>query len=401
VWWDGFYGADGHRRPRYKCVRPGRIVHVFTEPLPRQLPPSGECYECDRDYQRIDGPQSPRDYAFVAREIAVALVRVGQGAFYARAGADVRRRAQRRTVRSRRRWVSTYGNVVEDWVEVWAELIHQQIAGGWATTVPEVIVLDDLPFHVGKVNVDTGLPVQSGRMLFHIYGAVAYHRQPDGDLINRVLRFEAYPKNDAASWRDFLGRLPGPPARVITDEASGIMKAIPIVWPSAEVFICNYHLFGQGHRRLAKRRLHGRHSPLLQALRSALRYGRGDLDAWAGFTELVRTDYSHVRPLMEWLDVKDALITRQLSSDYYPVGNGAVETALRSVKNSIYDRRFAFGNQARTNRLLLLMELHINAEDDEALYSHIIRTYLEEHAGKSPPRRRILDPFGTRSIRPA
>ena len=48
----------------------------------------------------------------------------------------------------------------------------------------------------------------------------------------------------------------------------------------------------------------------------------------------------------------------------------------------------------------MLMQLHINGEDDVQAYSKIIRAWLEANNGRPTARRRaIADPFGSPSLR--
>jgi hypothetical protein len=57
-------------------------------------------------------------------------------------------------------------------------------------------------------------------------------------------------------------------------------------------------------------------------------------------------------------------------------------------------------NRERLNRLLMLMQLHINGEDDVQAYSKTIREWLEANQGRPTDRRRaIADPLGSPSLR--
>jgi hypothetical protein len=310
VWWDGFYGEESHRRPRYKCVRPGisgaALVHVFTERLPRQIPPSGECEECAREYERVDGPQSPREYAFVAREVAAGLYLAGKGDTYGSAAKETRRRAKRYSPSALYRVQAKGGNVVADWVEVWADLLYDELRG--EVPVPETVVLDDLPFHVGKFHPETGFPTKSGQILFHVFGAVGYYRDRGQYQAARVIRLEASPKTNKEAWEDFLRRVPGPPERVVSDEATGILKGVPRAWPGVPMYVCVHHLWRQGYNHLAKRKLHGLKVPVRVLLDEALRHGARDPERWHAFATEVRTHHHGHKPLMNWVHAKDILI---------------------------------------------------------------------------------------------
>ncbi len=93
---DGTYGRPGHRRQRYKCLpADGGRAHVFTKLLPREESWRERCERCERQVERPGGPQAGREYQFVARGIAGALVAVGAGATYRQAALVARERASR------------------------------------------------------------------------------------------------------------------------------------------------------------------------------------------------------------------------------------------------------------------------------------------------------------------
>jgi hypothetical protein len=75
-----------------KCVD-GK--HVFTEPLPRQRTPHRDCAECERALEKHEGPQALRKQRYTVREVAMALMRVGEGWTYRGAGRMLRTDAGR------------------------------------------------------------------------------------------------------------------------------------------------------------------------------------------------------------------------------------------------------------------------------------------------------------------
>lgn len=60
--------------------------------------------------------------------------------------------------------------------------------------------------------------------------------------------------------------------------------------------------------------------------------------------------------------------------------------------SALYPRRYALKNRQRLNRLLLLMQLHINGDDDVQAYSTTIRRWLEANGGRPADRRRREHP---------
>ena len=77
----------------------------------------------------------------------------------------------------------------------------------------------------------------------------------------------------------------------------------------------------------------------------------------------------------------------------------ALEQVTRPISAALYRRRYALKNRERLNRLLLLLQLHINGEDDVRRYAKTMRTWLEANGGRPADRRRaIADPAGAPSL---
>jgi hypothetical protein len=83
-----------------------------------------------------------------------------------------------------------------------------------------------------------------------------------------------------------------------------------------------------------------------------------------------------------------------------PLTTAALEQLTRPIAAALYPRRYALKNQERLNRLLMLIQLHINGDDDVQAYSKTIRQWLEANGGRPAGRRRsIADPAGSPSLR--
>jgi hypothetical protein len=83
-----------------------------------------------------------------------------------------------------------------------------------------------------------------------------------------------------------------------------------------------------------------------------------------------------------------------------PLTTSALEQLTRPIAAALYPRRYALKNRERLNRLLMLMQLHGNGDDDVQAYSKTIRAWLEANKGRPTARRRtIADPFGFPSLR--
>jgi len=149
VRFDGRYGSPEHRRQLYKCVSPnGDPPHCFTEPLPREESWSDACESCERAVGVHEAPHAARNYQFVARGVADALVMVGAGSTYRDAALVMRERAKRlRVGLDGTPRCSRHGSLVMDWVEVFAPVVFEaHRPRAWPETAS--LLLDDLPFRV-------------------------------------------------------------------------------------------------------------------------------------------------------------------------------------------------------------------------------------------------------------
>jgi hypothetical protein len=75
------------------------------------------------------------------------------------------------------------------------------------------------------------------------------------------------------------------------------------------------------------------------------------------------------------------------------LSTGPIEgKVLTFVRAKLNDRRGTFGNRERLNRLLMLIQMHLNKQAREQAHTKIIREELLKNGGHSLPRRQILDP---------
>lgn len=73
---------------------------------------------------------------------------------------------------------------------------------------------------------------------------------------------------------------------------------------------------------------------------------------------------------------------------------------IHPVEVTIRPRAYALKNRQRTHRMLMLMQLHANRDDDERTYAKHIRQWLElNHGGPHGARRTIVDTNGITSLR--
>lgn len=397
VWFDGSYGPPGRRRQRFKCVQPGGNRHVFTLRLPRQQAPHHDCLDCERPVARHEGPPAPRQQLYTVKEVAQTLLRVGQGITYRGAGRMLRNDARRLKVsKSGFKYPSRDSSVVEDWVEVFAPIVFEP----HATMVwPPMVMLDDQPFDIRSTQ-----NVGGKKIVFRIFAALGY----DERLQRSVTKIEGFPDKSPSSWKKFLTSIPGRPQWIVCDNESGMLRGIELAWPhtpdepSPVIWLCHFHL------KFALQKLLYRHKKLNTPLADALDHAFQNRAQWDAFCQVARQ--SNFPPIEAWLDKPsptwwagnvsmELRIAWQLSHmKGVPTTTSALEEVLRWLRLHIKQRKFAFRNRERFNRLLMLMQLHLNGQANEGRYALRIRRVLEENGGHPANRRIITDPKGHYSL---
>ena len=397
VRFDGRYGKPGHRRQLYRCV-PGNgdRPHRFTGLLPREEAWRDACEACERQVHLHEGPHAARRYQFVARGIAEALVAVGAGASYRQAALVARERARRlradpETGESR---LTRHGQLVADWVEVFARVVFEPYRPrGW----PEggSLLLDDLPFSVR--DPATG----RFRIAFRVFCAAGFERGGP-----KLWRVEAFPDASQANWEAFLGALEGAPPRVVCDNHSGLNGAVRAAFPAAELYLCEWHLRHALERLMAKTRKEPRHRPAIDALLPRLEAAFTGPSFWRPFVRDAHA--AEIARLSEWLEGTGRVVEEQFRrrglrgsrpADM-PLTTSPMDGLIAPLRDALHPRRYGLKNRERTNRLLLLMQLHANRQDDVLDYASDIRTWLEANGGRPRvPRRAVIDRGDRPSLR--
>lgn len=398
---DGTYGKPGHRRQRYKCSpRGGEKSQVFTEVMPREESWHGACDHCERRVERREGPKAPRRYQFVARGIAEALGAVGAGATYMQASRVARDRARRFRVDPESGEVreSDHGQLVADWVELFAPIVFESHRP--AFWPPEgSLLLDHLPFRVRALDAN-GKRIPAGRVAFDVFCAVGYRAGKP-----RLWRVEAFTSAHPANWSAFLGSLPGEPKRTVCDAHGGMLRAIEERWPDTELHQCEWHLQHALERLLAKE-IRNSPSEELAELRTRAASALTGPSFWRPFVRAAKA--AENESLDRWVAVNDPIIERQFarrgrSSERpadMPLTTSALEQLSRPIIAALHPRRYALKNRERLNRLLMLLQLHVNGQDDVQGYAKAIRSWLEANGGRPATHRRaIADPAGAPSLR--
>ncbi len=83
-----------------------------------------------------------------------------------------------------------------------------------------------------------------------------------------------------------------------------------------------------------------------------------------------------------------------------PLSTSPLDAFINPIRASIQPRAYGLKNRERTNRTLMLMQLHANRQDDVHAYTHTIRTWLEANQGRPPvDRRAVIDARDAPSLR--
>lgn len=377
----GRYGKPGRQRQLYVChmPKPGSSApsHRFAAPLARD--------HSDVDEER----RSARNYQFTAHDIASGLVAVSRGASYAAAGQEVRARAAARwgasTDVSRR-----HGSLVSDWVEVYAEALwHAQAPD--PTRWPETVLVGVLPLTVGG-------PGDTRRLRFAVF--LAMTTDPAGKPVIVDIRTAA--GTGAAHWAAFLRDLgegrTGRPDRLVGDGSASLARAVAAVWPEHDapmLWVDEQVMRDEARRICVSRGLDRRDCRLWALLQRAW---RGEAD-WLRFT--TEADRYRIPELDRWLAEAKPVMARQFAARRRRVRRSreSLRTVMAELERRIGNRRGTFGNQARTDRLLLLMALDLSGVARVNTWVELICVWLARGDGRpASVQRRISDRYGQRSL---
>ena len=398
VRFDGQYGAEGHRRQYYRCTPSnGDRPHRFTEVLPREESWKDACDLCERDVDFHEGPHAARKYQFVARGIAEALMAVGAGSSYREAAGVARERARRLRVDAETGQLrfTRHGSLVMDWVEVFAPVVFEPYRPReWPASGS--LLLDDLPFSVR--DPDSG----RFRIAFRVFAAMGYDAGRP-----KLWRLEAFTSKSQRDWEAFLGALDGAPPRVVCDNDDGLTNAIRARFPDTELYICEWHLRHALERLMRKLRSEQpQHRDAIDELLPQVEAAFTGPSFWAPFTE--RANAAEIPRVSEWLDTTGRVVAEQFSRRGLrwkrpadtPLSTSPLDAFINPIRTSIKPRAYGLKNRQRTDRMLMLMQLHANGQDDVPAYTDLIRTWLQGNAGRpEADRRAIVDPRDAPSLR--
>jgi hypothetical protein len=290
--------------------------------------------------------------------------------------------------------MTRHGQLVGDWIEVFAPVVfepHRPFA--WPTAGS--LLLDDLPFSVRD-------PANGRfRIAFRVFCAAGFEGGRP-----KLWRLEAIPDASQASWEAFLRGLEGAPPRVVCDNHHGLTAAVQAAFPETELFLCEWHLRHALERLMAKIRNSESHRAAIDALLPRVEAAFAGPAFWEPF---VRDAHAADIPrLSSWLEGTGRVVEdqfrrrgpRSLRPVGMPLSTSPMDGLIEPIRDALHPRRYAVKNRERTNRLLLLMQLHANRQDDPLAYAKDIRAWLEANEGRPRVHRRaVTDRAGQPSLR--
>jgi len=373
---DGRYGS-GQQRQKFRCTDPGGAFHRFTPPLPREHTKGGQCDACDSELSPHTGPVVGRNYRHRLRLVAQALVAVGQGVSYARAASRARASAGRKPT------LGGGGQLVVEWMDSWASVVIDAHA---ETDWPETLVLDSTDFWWTNARTRTRRREFAILIAYGYPGPGAQNRRP------RVWGIHASTTAQAADWVELLTslNLPAPPASIVTDDNLAVAAAVRQMWPAQPgpslpipfIFACEHHLRIMALEALANDGVAHHGSRRMKRLDTAFRRP----EAWQEFVDSTQ----QLRHAGQWASQWNARLSHQSAVRHLLPGHrttSGAEAAAHQLKNLLEARSFSLRNATRTNRLLGLVRLHLNNQDDEGNYHRLLRAHAEQSGGHGQPQR--------------
>ena len=268
---------------------------------------------------------------------------------------------------------------------------HRPVA--WPTAGS--LLLDDLPFSVR--DPATG----RFRIAFRVFCATGFERGRP-----KLWRVEAFPDASQANWEAFLRGLEGTPLRVVCDNHHGLTGAVRAAFPEAELYLCEWHLRHALERLMAKIRKSDAHRVAIDALLPRVEAAFTGPSFWKPFVRDAQAE--EIPRLSSWLEGTGRVVEdqfrrrglRSLRAIDMPLSTSPMDGLIGPLRDALHRRRYGLKNRERTNRLLLLMQLHANRQDDELAYAKDIRAWLEANHGRPRiARRAVSDSAGQPSLR--
>ena len=345
-----------------------------------------------------------------------SYAKVGQWASLQRPARAPRARKKGVVRKTRKNLSANYWQIGADWVEMFAPVLwdawQADLAKEPPTTLPRVLVVDDIPFYA-----KTDGSRSRSAMVFSVLVATEYYQTAPGipTYRQRVRLIRAYPNHSADAYELFVIESGVAPDVIVSDSSTAILRMVKrlrktnpnLVWvPSA------YHVAKQMTRALNAMhwgRPVQRFVPLDLLDRLTNYSFLGSPKAWEQWwRDLESRAWSQAVPPgrlpTNWHNKYFQLIADGLdylaANPNVPRGTGAVEATIRgNVKPFFEPRAAAFTNIERINRLADLLTLRLNGRlDRRGDIVTLLRRDAEDAGGYVPPARSITECKGERLL---
>jgi hypothetical protein len=290
--------------------------------------------------------------------------------------------------------------LLADWVEVFAPVVFEPFRPtAWPTQGS--LLLDHLPFRVRALDA-SGRRIPAGTVAFDVFCGVGFVAGKP-----KLWLTEAFANANPANWSAFLDSLPGYPERIVCDcdGHGGMLAAIETRWPKAELHQCEWHLQHALDRLLAKEARSNSDGDLHEVREYAESALVGP-SSWHRFVRAAKA--AENESLDRWIAVNQGTIETQFArraltphrAPDMPLTTAALDQLTRPIVAALYPRRYALKNRKRLNRLLMLLQLHVNGDDDVQAYARAIRLHLLANGGRPLAHRRaVTNPGNLPSLR--
>jgi len=138
------------------------------------------------------------------------------------------------------------------------------------------------------------------------------------------------------------------------------------------------------------------HQEAIDTLASQLETAFAGPMGWGPFVE--RAHAAGIPRLSAWLNTTGQIVEDQFrrrgprssrGADT-PLSTSPLDGFINPIRAAIQPRAYGLKNRERINRLLMLMQLHANRQDDEQAYTQLIRLWLESNQGRPSNGRRVI-----------
>src|SRR5262249_20755764 len=151
----------------------------------------------------------------------------------------------------------------------------------------------------------------------------------------------------------------------------------------AELYLCEWHLRHALERLMSKIRAEQGHHAAIDELLPQVEAAFTGPTFWGPFLE--RAHAAQIPRLSEWLNTTGRIVEEQFHrrgrraarpADT-PLSTSPMDAFVSPIRASIQPRAYGLKNRERINRMLMLMQLHANRQDDARAYVRHIRDWLE------------------------